>query len=132
MGLDINSRTIRSSCLSMTSKQAILLALNGKMKRGELLEILGIVGTEGNYRYKRKESIKKDFSPPTTQEVIDFFKSKGYNEIGAKKAYDYYSLGDWKDSKGKPVVNWKQKMVANWFRDEYKVKPQIYRTLNID
>mgnify|MGYP006266661081 CR=1 FL=1 len=116
----------------MTNKQAILLALNGKMKRAELLDILGIVGTEGNYRYKKKEPVKKQFIPPSLTDMIDFFKSKGFNEQGAKKAHEYYSLGDWKDSKGKPVINWKQKMVANWFRDEYKLKPQMYKTLNID
>lgn len=115
----------------MTSKQAILLALNGKMKRAELLEVLGIVGTEGNYRYKRKEPSKKEFIPPTLQDTIEFFKSKGYSDLGAKKAYEYYSLGGWKDSKGNQVINWKQKMVSNWFRDEFKVK-QVYKTINLD
>jgi hypothetical protein len=112
----------------MTSRQAILLALNGQMKRAELLEVLGIVGTEGNYRYKRKD---KEFSPPSLNDVVDFFKSKGYNELGAKKAHEYYTLGEWKDSRGKKVINWKQKVSANWFRDEYKIK-SIYKSLNLD
>jgi len=115
----------------MTSRQAILDALNGKIKRPELLNILGIVGTEGNYRYKR-EIKKKEFIPPTLEQVIIFFRDKGYNEQGAKKAYEYYSIGDWKDSKGKPVLNWKQKMLSNWMREEFKVKPQMYKTINID
>ena len=42
----------------MTPRQAILDALNGKIKRAELLQVLGIEGTEGNYRYKRKERVK--------------------------------------------------------------------------
>jgi hypothetical protein len=116
----------------MTTKQAILLALNGQMKRAELLSVLGIVGTEGNYRYKRKESEKKGFAAPEYKDVVEFFRSRGYSETGAKMAYDYYVLGGWCDSKGKPVINWKQKMSANWMREEYKIKSKTYKTLNID
>jgi hypothetical protein len=116
----------------MTTKQAILLALNGQMKRAELLDILGIVGTEGSYRYKRAEPKRKEFIAPEYKDVVDFFKSRGFNETGAKMAYDYYVLGGWRDSNGKPVINWKQKMSANWMRDEYKVQPKTYKTLTID
>ena len=46
------------------------------------------------------------------------FSDKGYSEEAANKAYDYYSAGNWKDSKGKRVKNWKQKMIAVWFKAE--------------
>lgn len=69
---------------------------------------------------KPKKAVKKGFIAPSVQEVIEFFKSKGYNEIGAKKAFEYYSVADWTDRDGKPVKNWKQKMLANWLKDEYK------------
>ncbi len=69
---------------------------------------------------KPKKAVKKGFVAPSVQEVIEFFKSKGYNEIGAKKAFEYYSVADWTDRDGKPVKNWKQKMLANWLKDEYK------------
>ena len=62
------------------------------------------------------------FKAPTKQQVEEYFISSGYRkEVGAN-AFNYYSIADWKDSKGKPVKNWKQKMQGNWFRDEHKIK----------
>lgn len=109
----------------MTPRQALLAAMNGEITRPQLMEYCGIVKKEDKYVYKRKETVKKEFVPPALQEVIDFFRVNGYNEAGAKKAYQYYSVAGWKDSKGKPVVNWKQKMIANWFKDEYKSAPRV-------
>lgn len=60
------------------------------------------------------------FTPPTLDDVISYFKEKGYTEVAAKKAFEYYSAGDWKDSKGNQVKNWKQKMLSVWFKDENK------------
>jgi hypothetical protein len=61
-----------------------------------------------------------DFIPPSLDEVKEFFKSKGYNEEGAIKAYDYYTDMEWKDRDDKPVKRWKAKMIANWLRPEFK------------
>ena len=51
--------------------------------------------------------------------------SKGYNSDYAKKIYEHYSLGNWRDSTGKAVVNWKQKINTNWLNkdglDRYKI-----------
>ena len=71
--------------------------------------------------YDKKTKVK--FQPPTLQQVKDYFKEKGYSEVGAKKAWEYYDSADWKDSKGSQVKNWKQKMLGVWMRDEYKVEP---------
>jgi hypothetical protein len=65
-----------------------------------------------------KES--KEFAPPSLDEVDKFFKEHGYTN--ADKAWNYYNDGDWKDSKGNQVVNWKQKMRMVWFKDENKPK----------
>lgn len=64
----------------------------------------------------------KIFIPPTLQEVLDYFKEKGYNEESGKRAFDYYQAGSWKDGKGDQVKNWKQKMIAVWFKEENKIK----------
>ncbi len=69
---------------------------------------------------KPKKVVKKGFVPPTLDEVKEYFKEKGYSAAGATKAYEYYSVADWTDRDAKPVKNWKQKMLANWFKDEYK------------
>lgn len=66
----------------------------------------------------------KEFIPPTLEEVKAFFKEKGYTEESAIKAYDYYAYADWKDSKGKQVLNWRQKFSSVWFRDEHKIKTE--------
>ena len=63
---------------------------------------------------------KKGFVPPTEKEVVDYFKEKGYKEISGKKAFEYYDAAEWSDSNGKPIKNWKQKMIGIWFKDENK------------
>lgn len=62
------------------------------------------------------------FKPPTVEEVRSYFRQNGYNMDTANKAFKYYSEAGWKDSGGKQVRNWKQKMVAVWFRDENRIK----------
>ena len=63
---------------------------------------------------------KEKFAPPSLDEVDKFFKEHGYTN--ADKAWNYYNDGDWKDSKGNQVANWKQKMRMVWFKDENKPK----------
>ena len=66
---------------------------------------------------------QKTFSPPTLAEVIEYFKQNEYLEDAGKRAYEYYQVANWKDSKGHPVKNWKQKMIAVWFKPENKQPP---------
>jgi hypothetical protein len=61
-----------------------------------------------------------EFIPPSLDEVVAFFQEKGYRVDVAHKAFEYYNAADWKDSKGSQVKNWKQKMIAVWFKDENK------------
>jgi len=67
---------------------------------------------------------KTTFTPPTVQEVEAFFSEKGYSTDSARRAFEYYSSGDWKDSRGTQVQNWKRKMIAVWFKDENLAKQQ--------
>lgn len=69
---------------------------------------------------KRKEREEK-FSPPTILEVQEYFSQNGYSSLAAQKAFSYYDTAGWKDSKGNQVKNWKQKMIAVWFKDENKL-----------
>ena len=62
----------------------------------------------------------KKFAPPTQSEVISYFLEKGYTQEAACKAFDYYDVADWTDSNGKKIKNWKQKMIAVWFKEENK------------
>ena len=67
----------------------------------------------------KKES--KKFAPPLIDEVVKFFEDNGY--MNGERAWNYYNDADWKDSTGKPVKNWKQKMRGVWFRTE-NIKPK--------
>ena len=62
-------------------------------------------------RFAAVKPPKKQFVPPTLDEVKAYFKANGYNDIGAEKAFKYYDAGDWKDRDGNQVISWKQKML---------------------
>ena len=54
---------------------------------------------------------KKKFKPPTLEEVQEYCKQRN-NNVDPKKFFDYYEVGDWKDSKGNKLKNWKQKLIT--------------------
>lgn len=60
------------------------------------------------------EEPKKRFTKPTLEEVQAYCQERN-NDVDAKAFFDYYNAGDWKDAKGKPVRNWKQKVIT-WER----------------
>ena len=61
----------------------------------------------------KKKSIKKKsvFIPPTLEEVKKYAESRGRIDL-ADKFYDYFNAGEWIDSKGNKVKNWKQKFIT--------------------
>lgn len=59
---------------------------------------------------------QKRFVPPTFEEVQAYCQERN-NKVDAKAFYDYYTEGGWKDAKGKPVRNWKQKVIT-WERSD--------------
>lgn len=54
---------------------------------------------------------KRAFVPPTLEEVEEYCKSRD-SSVDAKTFYDYFTAGNWHDSKGNPVKNWKQKLIT--------------------
>lgn len=66
---------------------------------------------------------KKEFKPPTIEEVKAYCEERN-NNVDAQRFYDYYSTGNWTDQNGKRVINWKQKMIANWEKKE-KAPPPV-------
>ena len=54
---------------------------------------------------------KKAFVPPTLPEVQEYVKERGLM-IDPAAFFDYFTEGEWKDSEGKPVKNWKQKALT--------------------
>jgi hypothetical protein len=76
-------------------------------------------------------SEKKKFIPPTEIEVIKYFEENEYTKEAGKIAFKYYSIAEWKDSTGKPVKNWKQKMISVWFKPENK-RPESGNSFDIN
>jgi hypothetical protein len=68
----------------------------------------------------KKNKEKNKFIAPTIQEVIAYFEINGYPSTHATHVFNYYADANWKDSKGQPVRNWKQKMRGVWFDEKYK------------
>lgn len=86
-----------------------------------------------------KDNKNRRFTPPTLEEVTEYVKERG-NLIDPKKFFDYYEAAGWKDSKGQPVKNWKQKAItwenhrtpqsnspefSNPYKQETKKEPQM-------
>jgi hypothetical protein len=104
-----------------TSERKILQLDSGKSSTNKTI----LNKTIGN----KKEKIykKEKFIPPTLEEVEAYCKERK-NKVDAKQFYDYYTSADkeedkWKDSKGNPVRNWKQKIIAVWEKkaeEQYK------------
>lgn len=78
-----------------------------------------------------KDKVSKEsphrFTPPTLDEVYAYITENGYH-VDAKRFIEFYEAGDWKDSNGKPVKNWKQKLIT-WERQD-KEKPQKNNSFN--
>lgn len=74
----------------------------------------------------------KENKYPTLDEVIEYFTTNGYTSEIATKAFNYYSVANWKDSNGKQVKNWKQKMQSVWFKEENKVQQKMPSYRNAD
>lgn len=76
--------------------------------------------------FKEQKERKENKLPPKIEEVIAYFKEKGYSEASARRAFDYYEASItetkkyWSDGKGNPILNWKMKMQIVWFKDENK------------
>ena len=73
----------------------------------------------------RLGKVKKNFIPPSLDEVKLFFSENNYKEEIAIKAYNHYNYANWHDANGKPVLNWKQKINTNWFKPEHKIPEYV-------
>lgn len=63
------------------------------------------------YSSNSRDKNKKKFIPPTIEEVREYAKSRNSN-VDVQKFYDYYSVAKWHDKDGKPVKNWKQRLIT--------------------
>lgn len=60
---------------------------------------------------KETRKRKKVFTPPTYEEVEAYCLERN-SPVDPKAFFDYFTAGQWTDSKGNPVLNWKQKLIT--------------------
>ena len=72
---------------------------------------------------EQNKNKNKEKKYPTLEEFKTYVIEKALN-LDADKLYEYYSVGNWYDSKGNKVKNWKQKLLAlnNYSKDNKNVK----------
>lgn len=59
----------------------------------------------------KKKNIKKENAKPTLEEIKYYVQEKKLN-VDADYFYNYFTAGNWIDSKGNEVKNWKQKLIT--------------------
>lgn len=92
---------------------------------------IGIVeNLKDNNKINNNINNKNKYVAPTLSEVEDYFLEKGSTVERARQAFEYYETGNWTDSKGNKVKNWKQKMLINWINNtnfkQPKTKTELY------
>ena len=81
----------------------------------------------------KKKTIQKKFQPPTLEDVKSWFIENGSTAEAGAKAWQYYTDGNWNDSKGQPVKNWRQKMRGGrWLEPKPNAKPQDEQYRQLD
>lgn len=100
--------------------------LGGLAKASKCHQVLASDGKCSNKikENKTKENnINKEKQPPTLDDIKKYIQEK-HLSVDAQAFFDYYEAGDWTDSQGKKVNNWKQKMLsAGWIKE--KKEPEL-------
>lgn len=122
-GRKIVERTIRVKNKFFTPSEFRLPPSENRLTPSE--NLVDRITIENNNRVYIDEH---SFMPPKLEEVDAYCRERN-NYVDAKRFFDYYSAGNWKDKDGKPVKNWKQKMIANWERNATK---PIEKKRNVD
>lgn len=106
-----------NKCITLPSLRLLLTSL-GILKPSKCNLKVG-VNTQSRVEYTKEENIK--VNKIKIEDVKSYFFENNYSEYSAQKFYDYYSIANWKDSKGNQVKNWKQKAQAVWFKPENEI-----------
>ena len=59
----------------------------------------------------KSKSKPKKHAPPTLDEVREYAKSRNAESL-ASQFHEYFTAGNWVDSRGNKVINWKQKFIT--------------------
>ena len=89
------------------------------------------INKDVNSKVVSNKSTTNKFIPPTYEEVLEYAKEKGREDL-AKEYFEYFDTGQWVDSKGEKVKNWKQKFLTWCSRNPKKVEPEKPRYGDFD
>jgi len=92
-----------------------------KPKQTEANEAVNVNGTvtvpvnvnvpiNGTVKKEKKAPVR--FSPPNLDDIQVYIIDNGYIDVDAERFLAYYAASDWHDKDGKPVKNWKQKVIS--------------------
>lgn len=95
---DMQKNTHRSEIIHTSYNEENLLSKNDKNNT--------IPTPQGERKSRRKKC-----DVPTLDDVIEYATSRGRKDL-AQGFFEYYNEGNWCDSKGNPVLNWKQKFIT--------------------
>ena len=77
-----------------------------------MLENYTQLNTNNINNLNNKYIYKGNFKKPTLEEIKDYCLNVRHNKVDYQYFYDYFTEGNWIDSKGNKVKNWKQKIVT--------------------
>lgn len=92
--------------------------LTFKSQKTSPLKVKKVDGNNNNKNNNKNNNNIKKFIPPTLEEIKAYIDEKKLSII-AEDFYNYFDTGNWIDSKGNKVKNWKQKLLT-W--DNYRKK----------
>lgn len=78
--------------------------------------------TDSNNTEEREEKKRQRFTPPTLEEVKAYIAEK-HLAVDPEQFFNYFTEGEWHDSSGKSVRNWKQKLIT-WEKYEAPKKSE--------
>ena len=119
--LDLYNKVIDKS---MTIEDAEIIAHSRKVSHSDKMPSHRIAKIAVNDNVNVNDNVKNikeranKFAPPTIEDVKLYFKQNRYTENSAIRAFNFYDVANWHDSKGNKVKNWKQKMQSVWFKEE--------------
>jgi hypothetical protein len=87
----------------------------------EYVKSMDTLSQEEEEQEEEQEEEKNKKKEIRIEDIKLYFFENGYTDLSAQRFFDYYSVANWKDSKGNKVKNWKQKAQAVWFKPDNKI-----------
>jgi len=110
-GFEVVAREIRLTKLLTDDYQNCLPSINNFVNGSINQNVKENNTSINNININKRESKERKLAVPSFEEVQVYVKEKNLN-VNPKTFYDYFSEGDWEDSKGNKVLNWKQKILT--------------------